>query len=169
MTAETAEAPDPTMTEITAAVALGHTGATTTARTRLQQLWAQIGPAGDPFHRCVLAHYLADLYDDPAQALVWDVRALDAATLITDERVQRHHKSLHIAGFYPSLQLNLADNFRRLGSFDAAHDHITAARDHQHALGDDEYGALIRRAISEVAEAINQRSTDRRGSAPGPR
>ncbi|WP_158848629.1 hypothetical protein [Saccharothrix deserti] len=156
------------MTDIGAAVTLAHTGDTTAARTRLQDLWDRIGPAGDPLHRCTLAHYMADLYDDPAQAIVWDVRALDAAAALTDERVQRHHGTLRIAGFYPSLHLNLADNFRRLGSFAAARDHITAAQQHQDALADDGYGTLIRRAISEVSEAINQRSTDKRASAPGP-
>ncbi|GGP65540.1 hypothetical protein [Saccharothrix coeruleofusca] len=164
----TAQTPDPTMAEITEAVALGHEGDTTTARTRLRRLWDRIGPAGDPFHRCVLAHYMADLHDHPAQALVWDVRALDAAQTLTDERVQHHHDSLRIAGFYPSLHLNLADNFRRLGSFDAASEHIRAARRHEDALGEDGYGTMIRRAISEVAEAVERRRTDKRASAPAP-
>ncbi|MBW4718159.1 hypothetical protein KZQ38_13340 [Saccharothrix sp. SC076] len=154
------------MTEITEAVTLGRTGDTAAARAGLSRLWDRIGPAGDPFHRCVLAHYFADLHDDPAQALVWDVRALDAAATLTDARVQRHHDHLAVAGFYPSLHLNLADNFRRLGSFDAARDHLAAARQHQGALGDDDYGALIRRAIEEVAEAVERRSTERRESAP---
>jgi hypothetical protein len=160
---------DPIMTDITAAVTLAHEGDAKTACTRLQDLWEQIGPAGDPFHRCTLAHYMADLYDDPAQALVWDVRALDAAAELTDERVQRHHSTLNIAGFYPSLHLNLADNFRRLGSFEAARNHIDAARQHQDALADDGYGTLIRGAISEIGEAIDQRNTRRRATAPGAR
>jgi hypothetical protein len=160
--------PDSVMADITAAVALGRSGQTDAARTRLEELWDRIGPAGDALHRCTLAHYLADLYDDPAQALVWDVRALDAAKALTDDRVQRHHDSLRVAGFFPSLHLNLADNLRRLGSFAAARDHIVAARARQHCLGDDDYGTLIRQAISGVAEAIDRRSTARRATAPGP-
>ncbi|QFZ21100.1 hypothetical protein [Saccharothrix syringae] len=158
---------DRTMTEIAEAVGLGHAGDPTAARTRLLDLWRRTGPAGDPFHRCTLAHYLADLYDDPAEALVWDVRALDAADALTDERVRRHHDTLSVTAFYPSLHLNLADNFRRLGSFTAAGEHISAARRHEHTLGDDGYGTLIRRAIGEVAEAIDRRSTERRAGAPG--
>ncbi|GAA3464929.1 hypothetical protein ACFFSW_22740 [Saccharothrix longispora] len=164
----TAPAEDPTMTEITAAVSLGHTGDTAAARTRLLELWHRIGPVGDPFHRCVLAHYAADLHDDPAEALVWDVRALDAAEVLTDDRVQRHHDGLRIAAFLPSLHLNLADGFRRLGSFAAAAEHVSAARRHEHTLGDDGYGTMIRRAVDEVAEAIDRRSTGKRASAPGP-
>lgn len=158
--------PDPIMSEITAAVAIGHDGDTAAARASLVLVWDRIGPVGDPFHRCVLAHYLADLYDDPAQALVWDVRALDAALVLTDERVRDHQDSLRVAGFLPSLHLNLADNFRRLGSFDAAATHIKAARDHQDVLADDGYGRMIRDAIHGVGVAIDQRSTGKR-AVPG--
>ncbi|WP_020661582.1 hypothetical protein [Amycolatopsis benzoatilytica] len=158
---------DPMLAEITAAVTVGRTGDADAARARLRDLWDEIGPGGDPFHRCVLAHYQADLFADPAEALVWDVRALDAAATVTDEQVQAHSAGTQVAGFYPSLHLNLADNFRRLGSFPAAEHHIAEARRRQDALGDDAYGALLRQAISEVAEAIAHRSTERRATAPG--
>ncbi|WP_416563494.1 hypothetical protein [Nocardia testacea] len=161
--------PDATMNAITAAVTLGRSGDSAAARERLLELWRGIGVTGDPFHRCTLAHYLADLHDDPAQALVWDIRALDAADALTDNRVQRHHASLRVAGFYPSLHLNLADNFRRLGSWDAAAEQLAAARERLDALSDDAYGAMIRTALDEVADAVTRRSTERRPSAPGPR
>ncbi|MBN9740970.1 hypothetical protein DMP23_07570 [Amycolatopsis sp. A1MSW2902] len=156
-----------TMAEITAAVTQGRAGAPDVARARLQELWDELGPGGDPFYRCVLAHYQADLFADPAEALVWDVRALDAAATVTDEHVQAHDAGLRIAGFYPSLHLNLADNFRRLGSFPAAAEQLAAARACQDALADDGYGAMIRQAIDGVAEAIERRSTERRATAPG--
>ncbi|WP_037362136.1 hypothetical protein [Amycolatopsis orientalis] len=156
-----------TMAEITAAVALGRTGSPDAARARLRELWEEIGPDGNPFHRCVLAHYQADLFADPAEALVWDIRAVDAAATVTDEQVQAHDAGLAVAGFYPSLHLNLADNFRRLGSFSAAAEQLAAARKHQDVLADDEYGAVIRQAIDGVAEAIERRSTERRTTAPG--
>ncbi|MFI0237802.1 hypothetical protein [Streptomyces sp. NPDC016845] len=160
--------PDPTMEAIGRAVVEGRTGDIPTARHELLRLWSTIGVTGDPLHRCSLAHYLADLYDDPAQALAWDIRALDAADAVTQQRVQEHHAGLHIAGFYPSLHLNLADNYRRLGSFDAATEHIDAAGEHAPGLPQDAYGTLLRTAIDEVAEAISQRDTSRRPSAPGP-
>ncbi|MFF5522596.1 hypothetical protein [Streptomyces coeruleorubidus] len=160
--------PDPTMEAIGQAVIEGRTGNTLSARQQLLNLWSAIGVTGDPLHRCSLAHYLADLYEDPAQALAWDVRALDAADAVTEQRVQEHHASLHIAGFYPSLHLNLADNYRRLGSFDAATEHINAAREHAPNLRQDAYGAFLRTALDEVAEAISRRDTTKRPSAPGP-
>jgi hypothetical protein len=168
MTSTEQLSPDTTMDAITATVTLGRSGDTATARARLLEIWRGIGVAGDPLHRCTLAHYLADLHDDPAQALAWDIRALDAADALTDDRVQRHHASLQVAGFYPSLHLNLADNYRRLGSWDAAAEQLAAARERLDALSDDAYGAMIRAALDEVADAITRRSTERRPSAPGP-
>lgn len=138
-----------------------------TARRQLADLWQEVGPSGDPFHRCTLAHYLADLYDHPAEALIWDIRALDAAASLSDERAQAHHQSLQVAGFYPSLHLNIADNLRRLSAFDAAQEHISRAEERSVALPDDGYGRMIRTAIEEVGAAIDLRDTARRDSAPG--
>ncbi|HIW91036.1 MAG TPA: hypothetical protein H9870_05165 [Candidatus Corynebacterium avicola] len=159
--------PDPTMEAISRAILLGRDGDTESARRDLLSIWSQIGVTGDPFHRCTLAHYLADLYENPAEALIWDVRALDAAGALTDERAQQHHASLQVVGFYPSLYLNIADNLRRLSAFDAATEHINNAGQHASALSEDTYGDTIRTAISEVAQAIENRDTERRASAPG--
>ncbi|MFF0533018.1 hypothetical protein ACFYT3_32195 [Nocardia amikacinitolerans] len=157
---------DTTMEAITRAVELGRAGDRDAARTMLTELWADLGPQGDPLHRCTLAHYLADLHDDAAQALTWDIRALDAADSLTDERVRRHHAGLEVRGFYPSLHLNLADNYRRLGSFEAARQQIEAARGCLHTLGEDQYGTMLRTAVEEVAEAIRDERTEPRVSAP---
>ncbi|MEU7767660.1 hypothetical protein AB0B25_21365 [Nocardia sp. NPDC049190] len=157
---------DETMTAITRAVALGHEGRPDLARESLLALWASLGPQGDPLHRCTLAHYLADLYDDAAEALTWDVRALDAADSLSDDRASRYAGSLRVAAFYPSLHLNLADAYRRLSSFAAAQREIDAARASLHTLTDDGYGAIIRTAVHEVESAIHDRCTDRRVSAP---
>ncbi|WP_040780583.1 hypothetical protein [Nocardia pneumoniae] len=158
--------PDQTMAAITDAVALGREGRPDDARDALLTLWSSLGPQGDALHRCTLAHYLADLYDDAAEALTWDIRALDAADSLTDERARSHDAALRVAGFYPSLHLNLADDYRRLGSFTAAQREIDAARDRLHALCDDGYGTLIRTAVEEVEVAIRERRTERRASAP---
>ncbi|HZF89676.1 hypothetical protein [Streptomyces sp.] len=159
--------PDPTMEVIGRAVAEGRAGDAASARRKLLDLWAAIGVTGDPLHRCTLAHHLADLCDHPAEALTWDVRALDAADAMTEQRVQQQHAGLRLAGFYPSLHLNLADDHRRLGSFEAATEHITAAGEHVPHLPRDAYGTLLGTAIDQVAEAITHRDTTRRSSAPG--
>ncbi|RBO86616.1 hypothetical protein [Nocardia puris] len=157
---------DPTMNAITAAVERGRAGERDAARTELTALWREIGPLGDALHRCALAHYLADLHDDPARALTWDIRALDAADSVTDEQVAAAGAGPTARGFSPSLHLNLADNFRRLGSFAAARDELAAARAHVDALADDAYGAMIRTALDEIEADIDAGRTEPRASAP---
>ncbi|MGY0385441.1 hypothetical protein ACWZJV_00640 [Nocardioides sp. WG-D5] len=157
---------DPTMDAITAAVTLGREGDVTRARDDLLAIWADLGVLGDPLHRCTLAHYLADLYTDAAVALIWDVRALDAADALTDERAQEHEASLQVAGFYPSLHLNIADNLRRLGAFTAAAEHIGVAEERAAALPGGPYGQMILTAIRGVGEAITARDTAPRPTSP---
>lgn len=157
---------DPTMDAITDAVTLGREGAVTRARDELLAIWHTVGVLGDPFHRCTLTHYLADLYADPAEALVWDVRALDAADALTDQRAQEHDASLRVAGFYPSLHLNIADNLRRLGAFDLAAGHIGKAEVRSGALPEGPYGDMIRTAVGGVSDAITARDTTPRSTSP---
>ncbi|MBL1076502.1 hypothetical protein JK358_19070 [Nocardia sp. 2] len=153
---------DETMIAITEAVTLGRQGNTDAAREALTALWDSIGAAGDPFHRCTLAHYLADVQEHAADALTWDLRALDAADALTDDRAQQHDASLSVRGFYPSLHLNLADCYRRLGAFDTAHRHLAQARDGLGTLADrPEYDQGVRAGIANVAAALENRSTDR--------
>ncbi|MFJ5226661.1 hypothetical protein [Streptomyces sp. NPDC088400] len=70
---------DAVMTRIGQAAMLLHGGDREEARNRFGQLWTEIGEAGDPLHRCTLAHYMADTQDDPGDELAWDLRALTAA------------------------------------------------------------------------------------------
>ena len=161
------DSPQTTMAAITAAVELARKGRTADGRDRLLELWGELGPLGDALHRCALAHHLADLYADPGEALAWDLRAPDAADALTDERVQAEHAHLVVAGLYPSLHLNLADDYRRLGSFEAARRHLTAAEEHAPHLHDDPYGRMIRAAITGVSAAIDERDTNPRQPAAG--
>ncbi|MEU1431607.1 hypothetical protein ABZ412_31550 [Nocardia sp. NPDC005746] len=153
-------APDPTMTAINDAVTLGRQGDPATAREQLTSLWDEIGAGGDPLHRVSLAHFLADLQDHAADALTWDIRALDAADSLTDERAQAHHAGLSVRGFYPSLHLNLADNYRRLGAFDTARRHLTAAHARLDALDEDGYGLGVRAGLANVEAALADQSTE---------
>lgn len=158
---------DLTMDAVSEAVMIGRDGDVKTARRRLLAVWQDVGVLGDPFYRCTIAHYLADLYESPAESLVWDIRALDAADALTEQRVQNHHASLRVDAFYPSLHLNLADDFRRLAAFQAASHHIVQATAHVSALPDDAYGDMIRTAIRDVTTAIAAHDTAPRPSHPG--
>ena len=143
-------APDALMTRIGQVVMLHHGGDREEARGRFLDLWAEIGEAGAPLHRCTLAHYLADTQDDPSDELAWDLRALSAADELTDGRVAEHHQSLAVRAFYPSLHLNLAADYVKLNRSEAARSHLRRARGAVGALGDDPYGDGVRAAIGRL-------------------
>ncbi|MFI7133588.1 hypothetical protein ACIBQ1_48485 [Nonomuraea sp. NPDC050153] len=149
---------DPTMARIGQGVELHHhQGRREAARELFAQIWDDIGgEQGDPLHVCVLAHSMADVQDDVNQELMWDLRALAAVGLITDERVAQAGVPLTVAGLYPSLHLNLSECYRKLGDLGRAREHLQQARDGIGVLGDDEYGRLIRGGLEQVAEQLGE-------------
>jgi hypothetical protein len=147
---------DEVMERVGAAMALFHGGDRAGARRSFGLIWDDVGPDGDAFHRCVLAHYMADVQDDLQDELAWDLRALEAAASLTDDRVQEHHASLRIRGFYPSLHLNLAEDYRRLGEPDKARHHLAEAEHRADALADDDYGNGIRAALARLAGRLSE-------------
>jgi hypothetical protein len=148
------EVKDPMMERITAAIALAQRGERAEAARTFDALWAEIGADGDPFHRCTLAHYMADVQDDPERELLWDQRALAAADGLDDDRAQAWHSSLQVRGFYPSLHLNLAEDYRKLGRPDQARAHLEQAEAALDVLPDDGYGQLIRGGVARLAERL---------------
>jgi hypothetical protein len=143
------------------AVVQGQAGDRAAARRELAAIWTEVEQSGgDAFHRCVIAHFLADLQDDLRDELMWDERALAAVAGVTDERAQEYHPSLQVRGFLPSLYLSLADDHRRLGDAASAHEFLERARGTVDALGDDAYGALVRSGLDNVARALAEGSTE---------
>jgi tetratricopeptide (TPR) repeat protein len=147
---------DPTLARIGQAVELHHgRGQREAARHLFAQIWEEIGGAqGDPLHACVLAHSMADVQDDVHQELVWDQRALAAADLITEDRVAQAGVPLSVAGLYPSLHLNLAECYRKLGDLDQAREHLHQAQAGIGALDDDGYGQLIKGGLERLAQQL---------------
>ncbi|MGW3957946.1 hypothetical protein ACWEKM_45440 [Streptomyces sp. NPDC004752] len=142
-------APDGVLTRIGQVVMLHHGGDREEARRRLLVLWTEIGQDGDPLHRCTLAHYLADTQDDPSDELAWDLRALSAAQEAAHDRPDGDPGA--VRGFYPSLHLNLATDYVKLGRTEAARSHLRRARGAAVSLADDSYGDGMRAAISRLA------------------
>ncbi|GEC07038.1 hypothetical protein SSP24_46930 [Streptomyces spinoverrucosus] len=154
-------APDAVMTRIGQVVMLHHAGDREEARHRFLKLWAEIGEDGDPLHRCTLAHYMADTQDDPCDELAWDLRALGAAEELADDRLAAHEGALAVRALYPSLHLNLAADYVKLGHSDAARTHLRRARGAADALGDDTYGDGVRAAIGRMELRLGD------GGSPG--
>jgi hypothetical protein len=146
---------DPTIVRIGEAVQLGHQGEREAARRLFAELWDEIGgEQGDPLHVCTLAHAMADVQDDVREELVWDQRALVAADLLTDARVAEAGVTLPVAGLYPSLHLNLSECYRKLGDLGRAREHFQRAEATIGALGDDEYGLMIKQGMEQIAEQL---------------
>ncbi|AVV43843.1 hypothetical protein PYK79_28405 [Streptomyces sp. ID05-04B] len=145
--------PDALLTRIGQVVMLHHGGDREEARSRLLVLWSELGEGGDPLHRCTLAHYLADTHDDPSDELAWDLRALTAA--------EEHAGSAEARALYPSLHLNLAADYVKLGRAEAARTHVRRARRAAVALADDSYGDGVRAAISRMELRLGEARDDR--------
>ncbi|MFI1488511.1 hypothetical protein [Streptomyces sp. NPDC020747] len=164
-------AADAMMTRIGQVAMLLHGGDREEARGRFLDLWAEIGEDGDALHRCTLAHYMADAQDDPADELVWDLRALSAADGLTtdgptDVRIAEHQPSPAVRAFYPSLHLSLAVDYANLGRSEAARGHLRRARDTVGVLGDDAYGDGVRAGIGRLELRLDEEGPS--GGAPEP-
>ena len=156
MTTATAEAglppePDEIMTRIGQALAMAQQRRREEARAAFSEIWAEIGVDGDPLHRCALAHHMADVQDDPRDELAWDLRALAAAESLSDDRVAAAGVSGPVAGFYPSLHLNLGGDYRKLGDHVQARRHLDLGRQAASFLGEDPYGSMIKAGLDGLA------------------
>ncbi|MFF4880143.1 hypothetical protein [Micromonospora sp. NPDC000668] len=150
---------EPTLVRIGQGVELHHgRGQREAARHLFAQIWDEInGEQGDPLHVCVLAHAMADVQDDVHEELVWDQRALTAADRLTEFRVAEAGVMLPVAGLYPSLHLNLAECYRKLGDLGRAREHLQLAQTGIGALGDDEYAQLIRGGLDRLTQLLTSK------------
>jgi tetratricopeptide (TPR) repeat protein len=138
-------------------IELSQSGHREAARCLFSEVWEQIGgERGDPFYRCALAHSMADVQDDVDNELCWDQRALQAADLLTDERVADAGVTSPVAGFYPSLHLNLGECYRKLGDYDQARRHLEAGLAAIDALPDDGYGRMISGGLERLAQRLRE-------------
>ncbi|GED96118.1 hypothetical protein [Gordonia crocea] len=120
----------------------------------LDALWAEID---DHAARCIVAHYRADVADDIDAEVGWDELALAEAVHLNDDELRAIHPTLSVAGFLPSLHLNLADGYRRQGRFAEAADRLQTSREFDFALdgaADPTYAAGIREAQRVVGDKI---------------
>lgn len=158
---------DAVMTRIGQAVMLHHGGDREEARNRLARLWQEIGEDGDAFHRCTLAHYLADMQDDPADELAWDLKALHAAEQVSSG--PPHREVPGVQGFYASLHLNLAADYAGLQRLDEARAHLDLAWRASASLRDDRYAEGVRTAIGRMELRLAGGGAGETASPPGHR
>lgn len=120
-------------------------------RRQLEAIWSRI-EGRDPYHECSLAHVMADVQDDMAEELAWDLRALEAAGRCTDVDMPPGQS---VEGFMPSLHASLATDYLKLRDVVRSREHLAQARRFEHALADDGYGKLVRSAIASLASRLD--------------
>ena len=136
------------MDEIMAAVAVVQSGDHTEGRRQLLRLWNESGLINSPQQRCIVAHFLADTEKDVTAELAWDLLALESAT---GEREGDGNPLLPIlAGFLPSLHLNVGDAYRRAGDHGRASVHVKAGLRWAEALPDDGYARMIKTGLNRL-------------------
>ncbi len=148
---------DPTLQRIRQGFRMYCRGDRAEGRRLLLDLWDELSGTKEVFHRCVVAHYLADTEDDLQAEVEWDRRALQEAESIGDDR--SHPSAAAVRAFYPSLHLNLADGYRRLGDFERARHHVDQGLGYSEVLGIDSYGQAVRGALSRVDSQITERDS----------
>jgi hypothetical protein len=142
------------MSEILEAIGLLHGVDRALGRSNLEAIWARISHAPKAIDECVLAHYLADVQEHLADELNWDIRALNAAMRSTDSEARACHPTLSISALLPSLHLNLAEDYWKLGDFDSSRSHVDRARDSLCNLADDGYGRMVRSGVQRLGERL---------------
>lgn len=132
-------------------------------RERFRQLWGSLEP-NDKAGRLVLAHFIADLQDDVDDEVRWDEIALDNVDGVSDADVQALNPAFTVRALVPSLQLNLADGYRRQCRFDDAERALAASVAQNDALPADEpeqaaYRQLILDGQQRAGERIAARDS----------
>ncbi|MGD9740373.1 MAG: hypothetical protein AB7O56_05320 [Bauldia sp.] len=148
---------DPMMARIQDAVLRQLRGEKAEARDEMAALWEEIGGDGDPLHRCTLAHYMADLQEDPVSSLEWNERSLTAAEALSDDRLRLTFPALSVAGFMASLHLNLAEDYRQLADVDNARRHLVRGEVATSDLPEGGYGAMVRAGLARLRAALEAR------------
>jgi hypothetical protein len=137
--------------EIHEGIRLREAGKAEDARVLLSALWPQVDAAADPFARCFLAHSLADVQDDPGEELRWDLVAMKAGEAVTEGRARERGVPGGRRGLFPSLHLNLAESYLRVGEEYQAREHYAAGLEFVPHLGQDPYSDSIRDAFTAYA------------------
>jgi hypothetical protein len=99
---------------------------------------------------------MADLQEESADELEWDLRALSAGAVLTDEEVAAGGIAAAASGFLPSLHLNLADVYRRMGEAELAREHVARGMAALDDLADDGYREMLSGGLQRIAEQVGR-------------
>jgi hypothetical protein len=112
------------------------------AKRRFDEAWSL---ASNDYEACIAAHYVARHQDTPEETLRWNQLALDRARLAAVPQV---------AGFMPSLRLNLGKSLEDCGQLAAARLQYELARASVKLLPDDGYRQFVEGGIDRALERV---------------
>lgn len=143
---------DETLQRIQESFRLYCRGEQTEAGDQFAALWDELKSDGYAYHRCVLAHFIADIQHHPDEELAWDLEALQIADAAIEGGTDPTVASLE--KFLPSLHMNLADDFRKQGNFPKARHHVQLGMESGGSLGIDAYGQRVRAELIRIEAQI---------------
>ncbi|WBQ02439.1 hypothetical protein [Kribbella sp. CA-293567] len=152
----------PAYAAIREGIALREQSRAPAAKALLETLVDDVEKGTDAFAKIFLAHSPADVQETPEDELAWDLRALAFMDELTGQEAIARDNPGGKAALLPSLHLNLAADYRRLGDETTARLHYNLGKAHLNALADDAYGDSIRAAFTD--EAFQQASGRSRGA-----
>ncbi len=139
----------PAYVTIREGISLREQGRSPEAKTLMEPLVGEVESGDDAYAKVFLAHSLADVQDNPEDELAWDLRALAFMGELTDQQALDRGNPGGKNALLPSLHLNLAVDYQRLGDDVNARRHFELGQAHLSALSDDEYGDSLRSAFAE--------------------
>jgi tetratricopeptide (TPR) repeat protein len=122
-------------------ISAGMGGRADDAKRLYQEAWEA---RTDDYEASIVAHYLARVQRTPDEVLNWNRESLRYADAVNDERV---------AGFYPSLYLNMGKAYEDLGKRDEARKFYGLAEGEAATLPEGKYGDMVRHGVAERLEA----------------
>jgi hypothetical protein len=139
----------PAYTTIREGMRLREQGHSPEAKALMETLVPAVEAGDDAYLKIFLAHSLADVQESVEDELAWDLKALALMDELTDELALDRGNPGGRTALLPSLHLNLAVCYQRLGDRDNARRHYELGEAHLDALTDDTYGDSIRAAFAE--------------------
>jgi tetratricopeptide (TPR) repeat protein len=100
----------------------------------------------DDYEACIAAHYVARQQKALSDVLRWNQASLDRADAVSDERV---------AGFYPSLYLNMGKAHEDLGNLEQAKTYYELAFAKIDNLPSGPYSEVVRKGIARGLKRVS--------------
>jgi hypothetical protein len=144
------------MEKIQSVIQISQSGDQGKARILFDEIIPSLG--NDPLHNCIFAHYMSDVQVEMEKELYWDLKSLEYLEKLTDERLKQFNANLNQKGFYASIYLNIAEDYRKNNLIEYSNRYVNLAEKSIAELEDDGYGNMIKHGIERIKEKIRNRT-----------